>query len=56
MRYIRNIFEHFLSWLYTRQMYGPRCSDFAEHCPCCEAWQQHDDIFNGGLAKKEGGE
>lgn len=43
---MKALFEHFLSWLYTRQMYGPRCPDYSEHCPGCQAWEKHDDIFN----------
>jgi hypothetical protein len=36
--------DWFISWLYTRKLYGPRCSDFEATCPCCEAWQNHDEL------------
>lgn len=56
VRALSRHFDHFLSWLYTRRLYGQRCPDFAEHCPCCEAWQAHDEIFNGALARPATGE
>lgn len=36
-------FDRFLSYLYTRRFFGPRCPEFAPGCPCCEAWEFHDD-------------
>lgn len=38
--------DHFLSWLYTYRLWGPRCSDYEPTCACCEAWKVHDEIFN----------
>jgi len=40
-----HLFNRFLSWLYIRRLYGSRCPGFAEHCPCCQQWQLHDEIF-----------
>lgn len=40
------LFNHFVSWLYTRRLYGPRCPDFMHGCACCEAWKVHDELFN----------
>lgn len=28
------------------EYYGDRCPDFAEGCPCCEAWAEFDSIIN----------
>lgn len=36
-------FDRFLSYLYTRRFFGPRCPEFEPGCPCCEAWEFHDD-------------
>lgn len=44
-------FDHFVSWLYTRRLYGPRCDEFADRCPVCEAWQFHDEAFNGASSR-----
>lgn len=24
--------------------YGPRCDDYMQGCPCCDAWKTLDDI------------
>ena len=39
-------FDHFVSWLYTYRLYGPRCPDYADSCPGCIAWVNHDELFN----------
>lgn len=44
-------FDHFISWLYITRLYGPRCPDFGEYCPCCNAWQEHDDLFNEAASR-----
>ena len=41
-----NSLDHFLSWLYTRRMYGTWCPDYCEGCHCCEAWKFHDELFS----------
>ena len=41
-----HMFDRFISWLYTRHIWGPRCSEYQEGCPCCEAWATHDEMFN----------
>ena len=38
--------DQFISWLYIRKLWGPRCPDYQEGCPCCEKWKEHDEIFN----------
>jgi hypothetical protein len=43
---IRDLFDRLISWLYTRRIWGPRCSEYEPGCPCCERWRQHDDLFN----------
>lgn len=25
-------------------VFGNRCSDYAEYCPCCAAWKQYDEL------------
>lgn len=37
-------FDIFVSWLYTRRLYGERCPDYDEHCHCCKAWQEHGEL------------
>lgn len=39
-------FDRFLSWLYIRRLYGPRCPDYGEYCPACQQWREHDEVFN----------
>jgi len=38
-------FDRFLSWLYIRRLWGPRCSDYQEGCACCEHWKEHDEVI-----------
>lgn len=38
--------DRFISWLYTRRFYGPRCPEFGDGCPVCEAWEQHDEFVD----------
>ena len=38
--------DQFISWLYTRRLYGPRCPDFEPTCHCCKAWKWHDEVFD----------
>jgi hypothetical protein len=40
------MFDRVISWLYTRKIWGPRCSEFEPECPCCDRWKQHDELFN----------
>lgn len=42
------IFDRLISWLYTRRIWGPRCTEYAPGCPCCDRWRQHDEMFNDG--------
>lgn len=42
---MKNLLDHFISWLYTRKLFGPRCSDYEPGCACCEAWKFHDELF-----------
>lgn len=37
------LIDKIISYVYTRYFFGPRCLGFDEDCPCCEAWQIHDD-------------
>ena len=37
--------DRFISWLYTRRMYGPRCSEYESGCIVCEQWKLHDEVF-----------
>lgn len=39
--------DRFISWLYTRRIFGKRCVDYDPGCACCEAWATHDWLFNG---------
>lgn len=43
---MRSILGQALSWLYTRFLFGERCSETMEGCPVCDKWAEHDDIFN----------
>lgn len=38
--------DRFISWLYTRCIYGVRCRGFYHECICCQKWKEHDEIFN----------
>ena len=40
--------ERFISWLYTRKIWGPRCGEYEPECICCQKWAIHDEIFNDG--------
>lgn len=40
--------DRFISWLYTRQIWGDRCSAYEPDCHCCKAWRLHDWLFNEG--------
>ena len=40
------IIDRFISWLYTRKWYGPRCPEHETGCPCCDKWREHDELFN----------
>ncbi len=37
-------YDRWLSWLYTYRFFGKRCPDFEPLCPCCRAWEDHDDM------------
>lgn len=37
--------DRLLSWLYTRKVWGPRCSERETGCACCDAWATHDWLF-----------
>ena len=37
--------DRFISWLYTCKIFGLRCSEHEQGCPCCDAWKRHDDLF-----------
>lgn len=37
--------DRFISWLYTRKLFGNRCYEFQEGCPVCEQWKLHDEMF-----------
>lgn len=54
MKKFVNLFDHFLSWLYIRRLYGPRCPEYADGCYCCEKWKDHDEIFNQGPNREDG--
>ncbi len=28
------------------EAFGERCPEYAEGCPCCDAWKQRDDELN----------
>lgn len=43
---MRDAIDRFISWLYIHRLYGPRCPDYAEGCPYCEKWREHDELFN----------
>ena len=43
---IADMIDRIVSYIYTRRMYGRRCMDTNPECPCCRAWEFHDDIFN----------
>lgn len=40
------MFDHFLSWLYIRRLYGSRCETYCVECHCCKQWKFHDELFN----------
>ncbi|MFA5247397.1 MAG: hypothetical protein WC408_05910 [Candidatus Micrarchaeia archaeon] len=35
-------------WLEEKieKLYGERCKDFEENCPCCQAWDAYDNILH----------
>jgi hypothetical protein len=37
--------DRFISWLYIRRLYGPRCSEYESSCIVCEQWKHHDEMF-----------
>ena len=37
--------DRFISWIYTRKIFGPRCDEYSQGCPVCDAWKFHDDVF-----------
>jgi hypothetical protein len=41
------MFDRFVSWLYTKRIWGPRCSHFHPDCAVCGAWKLHDELFGG---------
>jgi hypothetical protein len=41
-----SMIDKFISWLYTRKIFGVRCSDFEDGCCVCSAWETHDELFN----------
>lgn len=43
---MRDTFDHLISWLYTRRLFGFRCPDYDKECACCAAWRFHDELFN----------
>ena len=36
--------DRLISWVYTRKMFGPRCSEYEPSCACCAAWKLHDEL------------
>ena len=42
---ITDYIDRIISYVYTRRMFGARCEEKMEGCPCCNAWEFHDDIF-----------
>lgn len=40
--------DRFISWLYTRRIWGKRCNEYDPDCPSCEAWATHDWIMHEG--------
>lgn len=43
-----NFIDRFISWIYTRRIWGVRCSVIDEECMCCQKWIEHDELFNEG--------
>lgn len=43
--YIDDYIDRIISYVYTRRLFGPRCKEHMDGCPCCDAWRTHDDIF-----------
>jgi hypothetical protein len=43
---MRDLLDRFISWLYIRRILGARCPDYCEGCYCCEAWREHDELFD----------
>lgn len=41
--------DRFISWLYIRRLWGPRCSEYDPDCPVCEHWREHDEVFGNGI-------
>lgn len=37
------LIDKIISYVYTRRIFGPRCPEYVECCPCCMAWRLHDD-------------
>lgn len=36
-----------IHWLATRLVWGPRCPEHMDGCPCCDHWAEHDWLFGG---------
>lgn len=45
MRNLLRFLNRPISWLYTRLLFGSRCSDYEKLCPSCGAWKEHDELF-----------
>jgi hypothetical protein len=41
--------DNFISWLYTKTIWGPRCPDYDPDCVCCRQWGIHDDLFENKI-------
>lgn len=43
---IASAIDRFVSWYYTRRLWGERCADYSQGCHCCDRWRRHDEMFN----------
>ncbi|MFG6082249.1 hypothetical protein ACEUZ9_002893 [Paracoccus litorisediminis] len=52
MRRIISWIDHVMSWRLhawsTFRVWGPRCREVEQGCPCCDHWDEHDRIFERG--------
>lgn len=42
---LRHLTDRFISWLYIRRLWGPRCDGFEPDCHVCRQWADHDELF-----------
>lgn len=43
--WLRTKIDQLVSWHYIYRLWGPRCRGFEEHCPVCQKWREHDELF-----------